>query len=394
MGSRTPLLNANRKDALTVLRPIFSCPSEHTMEGPYSARFPSSLTGEKSRQAPVLRGATEDRHLPSVHQRPQGRVAMTNEIAFSHQPVMQQEIVDAFAPACENTTNGWLIDATLGGAGHSSALLNAYPQLQICGIDQDDIARTAAAEKLAGFAGRTKIVAARFDALQQVVAQNDISPVVGVLFDLGVSSPQLDQAERGFSYRLEGPLDMRMDQERALTAEIVVNTYSVEQLAEILSQYGDERFAFRIAKAIEKNRPIHTTTQLSDIVKEAIPAATRRAGGHPAKRTFQAIRIEVNAELEILATALRGAIEVLVPGGRLAVLSYHSGEDRIVKEVLRNAETGGCECPATLPCACGAVAQVRLIKRGGQTPTEAELRANLRSQSARLRVAEKLAVAA
>lgn len=364
------------------------------MEGPYSARFPSSLTGEKSRQAPVLRGATEDRHSLSVLRLPKGRVAMTKDVAFSHQPVMQNEIISAFTSVVAQNENGWIIDATLGGAGHATALLQAFPTIRIAGIDQDDLARKAAAQRLTAFNDRTKIVAARFDELSRIVEQEQLFPVIGVLFDLGVSSPQLDIAERGFSYRLEGPLDMRMNQANALTADVVVNTYSVERLAEILSDYGDERFAFRIAKAIEKNRPIATTTQLADVVKEAIPAATRRTGGHPAKRTFQAIRIEVNAELEILANALRAAIDLVVPGGRVAVLSYHSGEDRIVKEVFRLAETGGCQCPPSLPCACGAIAQVRLVKRGGQTPTETEMRDNLRAQSARLRVAEKLAVAA
>ena len=211
-----------------------------------------------------------------------------------------------------------------------------------------------------------------------------------MLFDLGVSSPQLDQAERGFSYRHDAPLDMRMDRSSGLTAADVVNTYDVADLAAVLREYGDERFATRIARAIVAARPVTTTGQLADLVRDAIPAPARRRGGHPAKRTFQAVRIEVNRELDILPSSLDQGIDLLAPGGRIAVLSYHSGEDRIVKDRLRQAETGGCTCPPGLPCVCGAEPTVRLLKRGGWTPSPAELSENPRSESARLRAAERL----
>jgi 16S rRNA (cytosine1402-N4)-methyltransferase len=205
-----------------------------------------------------------------------------------------------------------------------------------------------------------------------------------------VSSPQLDRPARGFSYHDDGPLDMRMDPDAPWSAADVVNGYDTEQLARILRQYGDERFADRIARAIVTSRPIESTGQLAAIVTAAIPAATRRRGGHPAKRTFQAIRVEVNAELEQLPTALDAAIDATAPGGRIAVLSYHSGEDRIVKDRFRRA-TGACECPPDLPCVCGAVQTVRLV-RTARRPSEAERAANRRSASAHLRVAERLAV--
>jgi len=217
-----------------------------------------------------------------------------------------------------------------------------------------------------------------------------IESLSGALFDLGVSSPQLDTADRGFSYRTDAPLDMRMDQSQQWSAGDVVNGYSGDQLARVLQQYGDERFARRIAAAIVAARPIETTTQLAEVVVSAIPAPARRTGGHPAKRTFQAIRIEVNGELEALPTALDAAIEHTQPGGRIAVLSYHSGEDRIVKDRFRAAETGGCECPPELPCVCDAVQTVRLVRGVPRTPSKAEQTDNRRAASARLRVVERI----
>ena len=213
---------------------------------------------------------------------------------------------------------------------------------------------------------------------------------MAVLFDLGVSSPQLDRAERGFSYRQAAPLDMRMDRRGGPTAATVVNEYPEAELASVLRRYGDERFAARIARAIVAARPVSTTGELADLVREAIPAPARRRGGHPAKRTFQAIRIEVNDELAILPGSIDAAIELLAPGGRIAVLSYHSGEDRIVKDRLREAETGGCTCPPGLPCVCGAVPVVRLLRRGGWVADPAEVARNPRAESARLRAAERL----
>jgi 16S rRNA (cytosine1402-N4)-methyltransferase len=308
---------------------------------------------------------------------------------FAHRPVMADEIVDLFAPV----PAGWLVDATLGGAGHATALLEAHPQLKVLGIDQDPDALAAAGARLDRFGARARTARARFDALAAVVAAEVPAgePVVGALFDLGVSSPQLDRADRGFSYRLDAPLDMRMDPAAPLSADEVVNGYAEADLARVLRAYGDERFAARIAKAVVAARPVRTTGELAELVRDAIPAPARRKGGHPAKRTFQAIRIEVNAELDVLPVALDAAIDALAPGGRIAVLSYHSGEDRIVKQVLREAETGGCTCPPGLPCACGATPTVRLLRRGGRTPSAEELGRNPRAESARLRFAEKLA---
>lgn len=308
---------------------------------------------------------------------------------FVHESVMLDEIVEVFAamPA------GTFVDATLGGAGHAVAVLAAHADVTLLGIDQDDAALTAAARRLeeSGLGGRAALRRARFESVGQVVEGEGIGAIAGALFDLGVSSPQFDVAERGFSYRHDAPLDMRMDRSRGLSADVVVNTYSAEQLATIISDYSDERFAGRIARAIVANRPVRGTAQLAEIVTNAIPAATRRRGGHPAKRTFQALRIEVNQELEILPVALRSAIGLLAPGARLAVLSYHSGEDRIVKSVMREAETGGCTCPRDLPCGCGATATVRKVRvRREATPAEAAR--NPRAGSARLRVVEKLAV--
>ena len=309
---------------------------------------------------------------------------------FEHRPVMVREIADLFAPV----PAGVVVDCTVGGGGHASALLDAHPHLRVLGLDRDGRAVAAAAERLAVYGARAEVRRARFDGITDVVHDATAEPVVGVLFDLGVSSPQLDEAARGFSYRGEGPLDMRMDDRDATTAGDVVNQYPVERLSRVLAVYGDERFATRIARAIVAARPVETTEQLAGIVRDAIPAAARRRGGHPATRTFQAIRIEVNDELEVLERALRDALDLLVPAGRLAVLAYHSGEDRIVKRILRDGETGGCTCPPGMPCGCGARPTLRLLWRGGHTPTAAEVRANPRAASARLRAAEKLEVAA
>lgn len=314
-------------------------------------------------------------------------MASPSDSEFAHRPVMAQEIVEAFAPV----PSGWIIDATLGGAGHASALLDARPDHRLLGIDQDPDALAVATARLARFGDRARTVRSRFDAISEVVAAAIPAgePVVGVLFDLGVSSPQLDRAERGFSYRLDAPLDMRMDPSQSLSAAIVANEYEERELIRVLQDFGDERFAARIARAILAARPIATTGELATIVRDAIPAAARRRGGHPAKRTFQAIRIEVNHELEILPTAVRSAIDLLEIDGRIAVLAYHSGEDRIVKAVLRDAESGGCTCPAHLPCVCGASPEVLPVRRGGTTPTARELEDNPRSESARFRVATK-----
>lgn len=313
---------------------------------------------------------------------------------FAHRPVMLDEIVALLAPV----PSGLYVDATLGGAGHAAAILEARPDLQLLGLDQDDAAIEAATAALARFGDRVVVRRARFDelaaSLRATSAVHGHDAAVAVLFDLGVSSPQLDRAERGFSYRHEGPLDMRMDRRRPLTAETVVNTYDEEALVRVLRRHGEDRHARRIARAIVAARPLHATTELADVVREAIPAPARRRGGHPATRSFQAIRIEVNDELAILPGAVDQAVDVLVPGGRCLALTFHSGEDRIVKERFLEAETGGCTCPQGLPCVCGATPRVRLLRRGGWTPSADEQAANPRASSARLRGVEKLAVAA
>ena len=305
---------------------------------------------------------------------------------FEHQPVMASEIVEIFAPV----PPGWVLDATLGGAGHAALLLDAHPHLKVLGIDRDADALAIARERLARFGDRVATVQRRFDHLASAMEALAIDSLSGALFDLGVSSPQLDRAERGFSYRLDAPLDMRMDQSETWTAGDIVNGYASADLSRVLRRYGDERFAERIARAIVAARPIETTMQLAEVVVAAIPAAARRVGGHPAKRTFQALRIELNRELEILPEAIDRAIEHTVPGGRVAVLTYHSGEDRIVKEQMRLGVTGGCECPSDLPCVCGAVRTVRIVRGVPRTPSPSEQESNPRSRSARLRVVERL----
>ena len=309
--------------------------------------------------------------------------------SFVHDPVMLQEILEVFSAM--NT--GVFADCTLGGAGHSTAILSAHPEVHLLGIDQDDVALASAQTVLdgAGLGGRATLRRARFDAVSRIVAEEGIGSLAGVLFDLGVSSPQFDVAERGFSYRFDAPLDMRMDRSRDFSAHNVVNEYDVEALIDMLRRNADEKHAVRIARAIVAARPILTTAHLSEVVSNAIPAPARRRGGHPAKRTFQAIRIEVNAELDILPGAIRDAINLLAPGARLAVLTYHSGEDRIVKSVMRSAETGDCTCPPNLPCACGAqrtVSRVRIAREASKS----ELERNPRASSARLRVVEKLRI--
>ncbi len=303
---------------------------------------------------------------------------------FEHDPVMLDEIVAVFGPV----PAGVVVDATVGGGGHSEGILEARPDVQVLGLDRDPAALAAASARLARFGDRFSTHRCRFDDLRSAMAAFDLEKLSGALFDLGVSSPQLDRAERGFSYRHDGPLDMRMDTDAQWTASDVVNGYAESELRRVIRKYGDERFASRIARAIVAARPIETTTELAAIVTSAIPAPARRTGGHPAKRTFQAIRIEVNGELDVLAPAIDAAIDASVPGGRIAVLSYHSGEDRIVKEQFRLA-TGACECPPELPCVCGAVQTVRLVRGVRRTPTHEEKAVNRRAGSARLRVAER-----
>ena len=303
-----------------------------------------------------------------------------------HLPVMVQEIVDVFRPVPE----GVIVDATVGAGGHSAAILAARPDLSVIGLDRDEDALTEASVATARFGARVTLVHAPFDTLADVVRDHGRERVSGVLFDLGVSSMQLDRAERGFSYRGDGPIDMRMDRTQPFSASDVVNGYPFEPLAELIARFGGERFAARIARNVIDARPLSTTAELADVVRNAIPAPARRRGGHPARRTFQAIRMEVNAELAQIPRALDQALDLLAPGGRAAVLAYHSGEDRLVKARFVYAATGGCVCPPGLPCGCGAEPDVSLLWRGAHKPTAAEVAANRRAESARLRAVEKL----
>lgn len=298
---------------------------------------------------------------------------------FVHAPVLAEEVVEVLG----QVPPGVVLDATLGGGGHAELLLDAAPHLDVVGIDRDPEARAAAADRLARFADRVRILAGRFDALGVLLSSVGVGRLSGFLFDLGVSSPQLDQPRRGFSFHRDGPLDMRMDPAGALTADEVVNTWSTDQLTRALRRGGDERHAERIARAIVAARPIHRTLELADAVAAAIPAAARRRGGHPAKRTFQAIRIAVNDELEILEPSLRAALDLLVPGGRGAVITYHSGEDRIVKGVFRHYTTS--DAPPGLPVPA-APPPFEIVRPAVRRPTVAEQEANRRSRSARLRV--------
>ncbi len=316
---------------------------------------------------------------------------------YAHEPVMAAEVADLFAPV----PPGLVVDATLGGAGHAARILEANPGVRLLGIDRDPAALEAASAALARFGDRAVVHRSRFDDLGSVVRQvqaelgtaGGVPGLSGVLFDLGVSSPQLDVAERGFSYRRDAPLDMRMDPTVGRTAADLVNQMSEDDLVALFAENGEGRFARRIARAIVAARPLTTTGELADVVRSAIPAATRRTGGHPARRVFQAIRIAVNEELEQLDRALGDALALLQPGGRCVVISYHSGEDRLVKSTFVQAATGGCTCPPGLPCVCGAVVDYRLVAKGSKRPSADELDRNRRSEAARLRVIERIGVA-
>ena len=311
-----------------------------------------------------------------------------------HVPVLAGRVTALLAPALA-AEGAVLVDATLGRAGHARALLEACPGLFLIGIDADVAAIEAAGELLAPYAERVTLVHARYDEIPAILGHPD-RQAMGLLFDLGVSSPQLDDPERGFAYAQDAPLDMRMDRTAERTAADVVNGYPPAELSRILHEYGEERFARRIAEAVVRERaraPITSTQRLSAIVKDAIPAATRRTGGNPAKRTFQALRIEVNDELGTLRRALPAALDVLAVGGRVVVLAYHSLEDRIVKRELvrRSAD----QTPPGLPVPAAAAApQFRLLTRGAERPDSEEVTGNPRAASARLRAAERIRQAA
>jgi 16S rRNA (cytosine1402-N4)-methyltransferase len=305
---------------------------------------------------------------------------------FQHRPVMSREVVELLAPV----PSGTVVDATVGGGGHARLLLEARPDLTLLGIDRDPAAVAAAAEALAPFGDRARIVHGGFEDLAAIVHEASEGKVMGMLFDLGVSSPQLDQPERGFSYWGEAPLDMRMDSAQELTAERVVNTYTEDDIATLLARYGEERFARRIAARIVANRPLRTTADLVEAVRQAVPAPARRRGGHPARRTFQAIRMEVNRELPNLAAGLDESVHLLEPGGRVLVLAYHSLEDRMVKERFSEWSGESEPLPPGLPVEPERRALVRVLTRRPMRPRAAEIAANSRSKSARLRAAEKL----
>jgi 16S rRNA (cytosine1402-N4)-methyltransferase len=379
------------------------------MEVPFSARFLLGRSGrnpdgrlvgglQMSRtndtspsdddHAPVPEADPTD--APGLHHAPPGTTGAGEHPGrlFPHVPVMAAEVVELLAPV----PAGVVLDATVGGGGHAAAVLDAHPQLRVVGLDQDPDAVAAARLVLARFGSRAEVHRARFDRLATVLDEAGVAELSGALFDLGVSSPQLDRPERGFTFRVDAPLDMRMDPDGPTTAADLVNTMREQELVRLLLDNGEGRFARRIARAIIAARPITTTAQLAELVRAAIPAAARRTGGHPARRAFQGLRIAVNEELDVLPVALDEALARLAPGGRLVVLAYHSGEDRMVKRRFQLAATGGCTCPPGLPCQCGATPTVRLLTRGARKPSPAELAQNPRSGSARLRAVERLPV--
>jgi 16S rRNA (cytosine1402-N4)-methyltransferase len=297
--------------------------------------------------------------------------------------------VDLLVPALED--GGCVVDATLGRGGHAGRLLDAAPKAHLIGIDRDPDAIGASRANLSAYEGRFTLVRDDFARLASVLERLGRAQVRGVLLDLGVSSPQLDEAHRGFSFRDEGPLDMRMDPTSDLAAFDVVNRYEERDLARVIARYGEERFAKRIARSIVASRPIETTSALADIVREAIPAATRRTGGHPARRTFQALRIEVNNELGSLDDVLEDVVDVLEPNGRVVTIAYHSLEDRRIKKVFQE-EARGCICPPDLPvCGCGREPRLELLTRRPIVPGEAEISDNPRARSAKLRAARRVA---
>ncbi len=310
-------------------------------------------------------------------------------MAFSHKSVLLDECIEGLNIRPE----GIYLDGTLGGAGHSLEIVRRLTTGRLIGVDRDTTALEAAKERLAPYLDRVTLVHSNFKELDGILQELGIPAVDGMLFDLGVSSPQLDQAERGFSYMAQAPLDMRMNREDRLTAYEVVNQWSREELRRILYEYGEERYAPQIAAAIDRRRqerPIATTLELVDVIRGALPAQALREKQHPAKRSFQAIRIAVNDELGAVREMLERAIPRLNPGGRLAVITFHSLEDRMVKSAM-NAAAKGCTCPPEFPvCVCGKKPQVRVLTRKPIVSGERELEENPRARSAKLRICEKL----
>jgi 16S rRNA (cytosine1402-N4)-methyltransferase len=308
---------------------------------------------------------------------------------FHHVSVLLEECIDGL----NIKPDGIYVDGTLGGAGHSSRIAAKLTTGRLIGIDRDPVALKAAGERLAPYADRVTLVHSNFCEIKQVLADLEIPGVDGILLDLGVSSPQLDDAQRGFSYMADAPLDMRMNSQDSLSAYTVVNTWPQEELKRILYNYGEERYAPQIAAAICRKRevkPIETTLELVDIIRSAMPPAALREKQHPAKRSFQAIRIAVNDELGSVEKVMRDAVDCLNPGGRLTIITFHSLEDRIVKTGMADAAKG-CTCPPNFPvCVCGNKPKVKLVTRKPIVSGEEELEMNPRARSAKLRVCEKI----
>lgn len=309
-------------------------------------------------------------------------------MSFNHVSVLLGECIEAL----NVKSNGIYVDGTLGGGGHSFKILQLLDSGKLIGIDQDTDALNAATGRLKIFEDRFVPFHSNFSKLTDVLDELGVEKIDGLLLDLGVSSYQLDEAERGFSYMNDGKLDMRMNQSDTFTAYEIVNTYSEAQLTQIISEYGEENWANRIAKFIVAERsekPIETTFELVEVIKKAIPAGARKDGPHPAKRTFQAIRIEVNNELKIIEQTIEQAVERMNKGGRIAIITFHSLEDRIVKNAFRRLAQG-CTCPPEFPvCVCGGKPKVKLISRKPILPSEEEIETNPRARSAKLRVVEK-----
>ncbi len=323
---------------------------------------------------------------------------MTNQQMHGHVPVMRERMAELLAPAVG--TDAVLIDATLGAGGHTEHFLTTFPGARVIGVDRDPNALAEATERLAPFGDRFAAVQARFDEMGEAIAAAEgeafdlvrANGVAGALFDLGVSSMQLDQAERGFAYRVDAPLDMRMDPTRGITAAEVLNTYSHGELAHVLKTYGDERFAGKIAAAVVKERerePFTTSARLVELLYDTIPAATRRTGGHPAKRTFQALRVEVNGELDAIRNVIPVITDLLAVGGRVVFMSYQSHEDKIIKSALRELTTS--KTPPGLPMDLpGTEAKFALITHGAEQASKEEIERNPRAAPVRVRGIEKL----
>lgn len=312
-----------------------------------------------------------------------------------HVPVLRDRVIALLAPALQEP-GAVMVDATVGLGGHAEYALRTFPELRLVGLDRDEQALALSADRLATFGERVTLVHAVYDELPQVMADLGLANIQGILFDLGVSSMQLDEVDRGFSYSQDAPLDMRMDPSVGITAADVLNTYSASDLARILRQYGEEKFASRIASRIVVERekaPFTTSARLVELIRASIPAPARRTGGNPAKRTFQALRIEVNGELDALRAAIPAALEALSIGGRIVVMSYQSLEDRIVKHIF--AEGASSHVPADLPVVpAGHEPWLRLITRGAEKANEEEITGNPRAASVRVRAAERVGVAA